>query len=51
MDAARSSGSFEELGFDFMVKKITLEWQSPARFGDTLELDVSVARWGRTSST
>ena len=28
-------GSFEELGFDFMVKRIELEWQSPARFGET----------------
>ena len=33
-----------------MVKRIELEWQSPARFGDTIELDCSViARWGTTS--
>jgi acyl-CoA thioester hydrolase len=44
-----SYGSFEELGFDFMVKKISLEWQSPARFGETLELDCHVSRWGTTS--
>ena len=42
-------GSLEEVGFDCMVKKITLEWQSPARFGDMLELAVTVGRWGRTS--
>jgi acyl-CoA thioester hydrolase len=42
-------GPIEQLGFDFMVKKATVEWQAPARFGDTLDLDVSVARWGRSS--
>jgi acyl-CoA thioester hydrolase len=42
-------GHFEEHGFDFMVKKITIEWQSPARFGDTIDLEVIVGRWGRTS--
>jgi acyl-CoA thioester hydrolase len=43
------AGSFEELGFDFMVKRIELEWQSPARFGDTIELACSVSRWGTSS--
>jgi acyl-CoA thioester hydrolase len=42
-------GQFEQDGFDFMVKKITIEWQSPARFGDTIDLEVIVGRWGRTS--
>jgi acyl-CoA thioester hydrolase len=42
-------GSFESTGFDFMVKKITLEWSSAARFGEVLELDVAVVRWGTTS--
>jgi acyl-CoA thioester hydrolase len=42
-------GSFEDLGFDFMVKRIELEWQSPALFGETIELDCSVTRWGTTS--
>jgi acyl-CoA thioester hydrolase len=42
-------GPIEQLGFDFMVKKATVEWQAPARFGETLDLDVSVARWGRSS--
>ena len=39
-------GDFEELDFDFMVKKATIEWQSAARRGDLLELDVAVVRWG-----
>ena len=42
-------GEFETTGFDFMVKKITIEWQSAARFGEHLELDVDVRRWGRSS--
>ena len=42
-------GPFETTGFDFMVKKITIEWTSAARFGDVLELDLSIRRWGTTS--
>jgi acyl-CoA thioester hydrolase len=42
-------GDFESVGFDFMIKKLTLEWQSPARFGEVLELAVGVQRWGTTS--
>ena len=42
-------GTFESSGFDFMVKKITIEWQSAARFGETLELDAEVTRWGNAS--
>ena len=42
-------GSFEELGFDFMLKKATFEWQTAATFGDTLDLDLAVCRWGKTS--
>ena len=42
-------GEFETTGFDFMVKKITIEWQSAARFGEQLELDVEVRRWGTSS--
>jgi acyl-CoA thioester hydrolase len=42
-------GPFEQLGFDFMVKKIELEWQSPARFGDTIDVMPTVARWGTSS--
>jgi len=42
-------GHFEDLGFDFMLKKATFEWQSGATFGDTLDLDLDVGRWGNTS--
>ena len=42
-------GPYEERGFDFMVKKISIEWSSAARFGDVLALDLEVARWGRAS--
>jgi acyl-CoA thioester hydrolase len=42
-------GSFEELGFDFMVKRIELEWQSPARFGDTIDVMPVIVRWGTSS--
>jgi acyl-CoA thioester hydrolase len=42
-------GDFESLGFDFMVKKISLEWQTPARFRDEIDLAVRISRWGNTS--
>ena len=42
-------GEFETTGFDFMVKRLSIEWQSAARFGELLELDVEVRRWGRSS--
>ena len=41
-------GEFETTGFDFMVKKVTIEWQSAARFGELLELELDVTRWGTT---
>ena len=34
---------------DYMVKKATIEWSSPARRGDVLDLTAEVSRWGRTS--
>ena len=42
-------GTFEEHGFEFMVKKITLEWHSAARFGELLDLELEIIRWGTTS--
>lgn len=42
-------GQYEDHGFDCMVKKATIEWASPARFGDELDLSVRVSRWGRAS--
>ena len=34
---------------DYMVRKAEIEWESPARRGDTLDLAARVSRWGRTS--
>jgi acyl-CoA thioester hydrolase len=42
-------GDFEARGFDFMVKRIAIEWSSPARFGDALTLELEVGRWGGAS--
>ena len=42
-------GHFEDFGFDFMLKKATFEWQGPATFGDTIDLDLAVDRWGNSS--
>lgn len=41
------SGVGDEL--DWMLVKATLEWQGSASYGDTLDVDCRVARWGRTS--
>ena len=35
--------------FDFMVKKATVTWAGGSTFGDVLDLDCSVGRWGTTS--
>ncbi len=37
------------LGWEVMVKRSEITWHGPARFGDTLTLDLSVSRWGTTS--
>lgn len=37
--------------WDFVVKRAELEWTSPARPGDRLDVAVWPARWGRTSFT
>jgi acyl-CoA thioester hydrolase len=42
-------GPFEVTGFDFMVKKVTVEWQSAARFGEELAFELDVTRWGTSS--
>ncbi len=34
---------------DLMLKKAVLEWLSPARLGDTLEIGVTILRWGNSS--
>jgi acyl-CoA thioester hydrolase len=35
--------------FDYMVKRAEVIWTAPFRFGDVVDLDCSVERWGRTS--
>jgi acyl-CoA thioester hydrolase len=42
-------GDFEAEGFEFMIKKVTVEWHSSARFGEVLDLDLAVTRWGNAS--
>lgn len=34
---------------DMVVKRATIEWHSPARRGEVLELTPAVTRWGTTS--
>ena len=43
------TAGFADTGWDIMLKKATVDWSSPARLGDVLDLDVAVARWGRSS--
>ena len=40
---------FEQRGWEVMVKASRIVWESPARFGDVLTLDLAVGRWGTTS--
>lgn len=34
---------------DWMLVKVVVEWQGSATYGDVLDVDCGVARWGRTS--
>jgi acyl-CoA thioester hydrolase len=36
-------------GWDFMLKKATIEWAGAATVHDQLDITVEVARWGNTS--
>ena len=36
-------------GFDFMTKAASGTWHSAVVFGDTVDIDLSVSRWGNTS--
>jgi acyl-CoA thioester hydrolase len=40
---------FEQLGWDFMLKRAELVWDGPAGLGDLIEIDSDVRRWGTTS--
>jgi acyl-CoA thioester hydrolase len=51
-DELKKSGTSTDLhavGFDFMLKTTQLTWHSPVKFGDTLDMDCSVSRWGNSS--
>jgi acyl-CoA thioester hydrolase len=36
-------------GWDFMLKKAVIEWQSAATVSDVIDIALEVARWGNTS--
>ena len=38
-----------DIGWDFMLKKATIEWQGTATVHETIDIAVEVARWGNTS--
>lgn len=38
-----------DVGWDFMLKKSTIEWQGTATVHETIDIAVEVARWGHTS--
>jgi acyl-CoA thioester hydrolase len=46
---AALGADFERLGFDVMLKKAVVDWHRPLQFGDDLDLDCSVSRWGTAS--
>jgi len=46
---APDGSGFESIGFDFMLKTVTVTWHGPLVFGDTADLACSVGRWGTSS--
>ena len=51
-DELKKSGTSTDLhaiGFDFMLKTTQLTWHSPVKFGDTLDMNCEVSRWGNSS--
>ena len=54
-DEAMSSWLAEAIGwsgdadFDWMLVKVVLEWQGSATFGEAIDIEVGVLRWGTTS--
>lgn len=49
MPGAMFVSGHHEATFDFMVKKAVVTWAAGSTFGDRLDLDCSVGRWGRSS--
>ena len=40
---------YEDLGWEWMVVKSIIEWHSPARTGDLLDMEIGVTRYGQKS--
>ena len=38
-----------DVGWDFMLKKATIEWQGAATVHETIDIAVEATRWGNTS--
>lgn len=47
--AAGTSTDLHSIGFDFMLKTTTLTWHGPVRFGEIIEMNAAVSRFGNTS--
>jgi len=46
----RSLGwGFGEHEWDVMLRRAEIDWHGPARYADTLDIDLCVTRWGTTS--
>lgn len=43
------NGSYEKLNWEWMVVKSIIEWQSSARTGDLLDINIGVVRFGGKS--
>lgn len=41
--------SFEDAGWDIMLKRAVVEWQGAAHLSDQIDIAVGVTRWGNTS--
>ena len=37
------------LGWDMMLKKLDMEWHSPAGYRDVIQFDCAITRWGGAS--
>jgi acyl-CoA thioester hydrolase len=46
---APDGSGFESLGFDFMLKTMTITWVGPLHFGERADLECSLTRMGNAS--
>lgn len=49
LQATSDPSNLHGVGFDFMVKKVTLTWSKPLQFSEVVDLDCAVSRWGTSS--